>query len=62
MKKIEKVKGEDYEIISSNDKCVECRFQCKVIVTSMKQMNISCKHPKGPGNPDHCIYFKSMEI
>lgn len=62
MKQTETIKEEDYEIVSSNDKCIDCRFQCKIIVGPAKQVNISCKHPKGPGNPDHCIYFKNMKV
>ena len=48
----------EYEIISSNERCIKCRFQCKTILEDINQINISCKHPKGPGSPVHCIYFK----
>jgi hypothetical protein len=48
----------EYEIISSNERCINCRFQCKIILEDKNQINITCKHPKGPGSPVHCIYFK----
>ena len=50
---------EEYEIISSNEKCINCRFQIKTVLEELNQINLSCKHPKGPGSPVHCIYFKS---
>lgn len=61
MKKSENIKEKDYEIVSPNHRCIECKFQCKVIVDHIEQVNISCKHPKGPGNPQHCIYFRNRE-
>jgi len=54
-----KTTDSEYEIISSNEKCINCRFQIKTILEELNKINISCKHPKGPGNPAHCIYFKS---
>lgn len=51
--------NKEYEIVSSNEKCINCRFQIKTILEELNQINISCKHPKGPGNPVHCIYFKN---
>lgn len=56
----EKVKEPEYEVISSNEKCVRCRFQYKIILDELNQINISCRHPKGPGSPVHCIYFKQV--
>lgn len=58
MKNIKIDENMDYEIISSNERCIKCRFQCKTIFEDKNQINITCKHPKGPGNPAHCIYFK----
>jgi hypothetical protein len=57
----ETVQNEEYEIISSNEKCIKCRFQYKIILDELNQINISCRHPKGPGNPVHCIYFKQVK-
>lgn len=61
MRKTEIIEGEKFEIISSNEKCLNCSFQCKIIISDMKRISISCKHPKGPGNPVHCIYFKRLK-
>ncbi len=36
----------DYEIISSNERCIKCRFQCKTILEDTNRINITCKHPK----------------
>lgn len=55
-------KNEDYVVVSCSDRCSECLFKCEVVINDMKQINISCRHPKGPGNPIHCIYFKSRNI
>lgn len=60
MKQFETVDSEDFEVISCTEECIKCKFQCKTIVTPAKQVNISCRHPKGPGNPAHCIYFKHL--
>lgn len=60
VEKDEKVKDTEYEVISSNEKCVRCRFQYKIILDELNQINISCRHPKGPGSPVHCIYFKQV--
>ena len=58
MKSVKIDENGDYEIISSNERCIKCRFQCKTILEDTNQINITCKHPKGPGSPAHCIYFK----
>jgi len=54
------VTGEVYNVFASTEKCINCKFQCKIIVDEKKEINLSCKHPKGPGGPVHCIYFKRM--
>ncbi len=53
--------GEEYELTTPSDKCTECLFQCVVIIKKLKLIDISCKHPKGPGKPEHCIYFKKRK-
>ena len=58
MKKIKLVNNEEFEIISSSAECYKCLFQCEIIVDEMKQVKLYCRHPKGPGMPEHCIYFK----
>lgn len=58
MKEYKTDKYKDYEVISCSDRCYECLFKCEVVINDMKQLNLSCRHPKGPGNPVHCIYFK----
>lgn len=50
--------GQEFDIIFSSDNCYKCRFQCEIIVEDKKIINLYCKHPKGPGKPEHCIYFK----
>jgi hypothetical protein len=52
---------ENYEIVSSSDNCYDCLFQCKIIVHEKKQISLNCRHPKGPGKPEHCIYFKKKK-
>lgn len=54
------IEEDNYEIISSNKKCIGCIFQLKIALEPQKQINISCRHPRGPGNISHCIYFKSI--
>ena len=49
---------EEFETISSSDNYHKCRFQCEIVVEEKKIINLYCKHPKGPGKPEHCIYFK----
>lgn len=61
MKQFKNMDGEDFEVISSTQRCIQCRFQCKTVLKECKKLNISCMHPKGPGNPEHCIYFKRCE-
>lgn len=58
MKQIKIIEGEEFEVLSSNEKCYQCLFQCEVVIKEKKEISLSCKHPKGPGNPTHCIYFK----
>ena len=62
MKEVKRGEGIEYSIISCSDRCNDCLFKCEVLVDEIKQINISCRHPKGPGNPVHCIYFKNREI
>lgn len=52
---------EEYEISSPSDKCANCLFQCVVVLKDLKKIDISCKHPKGPGKPEHCIYYKEKK-
>lgn len=59
MKEAKNDKYEDFDVISCSDRCAECFFRCEVVVEEMNTLNISCRHPKGPGNPEHCIYFKN---
>ncbi len=59
MKEFQADNYDDFIVISCSDKCNDCLFKCEVVVADMKQVNISCRHPKGPGNPIHCIYFKN---
>ncbi len=60
-KLIQLIENREYEIISSSERCIKCKFQCKIILDDIMQIKISCKHPKGPGNPQHCIYFKKKD-
>lgn len=52
----------DYKIVSCSDRCNLCFFKCEVVLDDIEQINISCRHPRGPGNPIHCIYFKNRDI
>lgn len=61
MKTTEIIKGEEFEVLSSSEKCYHCLFQCKVVIKEKKRISLSCKHPKGPGSPAHCIYFKKLQ-
>lgn len=61
MKESETDEFEDFDIITCSDRCTECFFRCEVFVDDINTLNISCRHPKGPGNPIHCIYFKKSE-
>lgn len=47
--KIKSIDGEDFEVLSSNEKCLNCIFQCEVIIKENKIINIYCQHPEGPG-------------
>lgn len=58
MKQIKTINNEDFELISSTDRCIQCKFRYEVILEDIKRISISCKHPRGPGNPLHCMYFK----
>lgn len=58
MKNTKIINGQEFNIISCSDNCHKCRFQCEIIVEENKTVNLNCKHPKGPGKPEHCIYFK----
>lgn len=62
MKEFKTENGIEYSIISCSDRCNECLFKCEVVVHEIKHINISCRHPKGPGNPVHCIYFKNRNL
>lgn len=63
MKQFKKVNGEEFEVISSSDRCIQCRFQCEIVLddNDTKQIYLSCEHPVGPGDPVHCAYFKKMK-
>lgn len=52
----------DYKIISSSNRCYKCYFGFKVVLDDIEEINISCRHPGGPGNSIHCIYFKNMDM
>jgi len=51
----------DYEVISCSDRCYKCHFKCEVVMDDVRKINFSCRHPKGPGNPVHCIYFRNND-
>ncbi len=50
--------GQEFNIISSSENCYKCRFKCEIVVNEQKIINLYCRHPRGPGKPEHCIYFK----
>lgn len=50
---------EKFEIISSSENCYKCRYRCEIAVKEYNELNIYCRHPKGPGNINNCIYFKT---
>ena len=60
MKNYEMINGEAFEVVSCSPRCNQCLFKQKVVVTEFKRVSLSCRHPKGPGNPVHCIYFKHV--
>jgi hypothetical protein len=62
MKQIKIIEEEEFKVLSSSEKCYKCLFQCKVIIKEKKRISLSCKHPKGPGNHMHCIYFKNIKL
>ena len=33
----------------------------RLLWTDLRKINLSCRHPKGPGNPVHCIYFRNND-
>ena len=49
---------QEFNIISSSENCYKCRFKCEIIDDEEKTINLYCRHPRGPGKPEHCIYFK----
>lgn len=55
------IHGVELGIVSSSKECYNCLFKCEVVVEEIKQIKIYCRHPKGPGNPEHCIYFKKSK-
>ena len=61
MKEFKTKNNEDFEVVSCSDRCKNVYSNVKLLITKLKQINISCRHPKGPGNPVHCIYFKSRD-
>ncbi|ADZ08669.1 hypothetical protein Metbo_0417 [Methanobacterium lacus] len=52
----------DYKIISNSNRCQKCYFRFEVVLDDIEEINISCRHPMGPGNSMHCIYFKNMDM
>ena len=52
----------DYKIISNSNRCHKCYFRFEVVLDDVEEINISCRHPMGPGNSIHCIYFKNMDM
>jgi hypothetical protein len=52
----------DYKIISNTNRCKKCYFKFEVVLDEIEQINLSCRHPKGPGNPMHCTYFKNRDM
>ncbi|MBP2046180.1 hypothetical protein [Methanobacterium aggregans] len=60
MKNLEIVDGEEFEVVSCSPRCYKCKFKQKIVVPELKRVSLSCRHPKGPGNPVHCIYFRHL--
>ncbi|MGO9387940.1 MAG: hypothetical protein ACLPWD_07835 [Methanobacterium sp.] len=58
IKQIEKLNNIDFEVISCTERCIQCKFRYEIVLEDIKRVSISCSHPRGPGNPLHCIYFK----
>ncbi len=58
MKQIKILNNEDFEVVSSTDRCIQCKFRYEVILDDVKSINISCRHPRGPVNHLYCMYFK----
>ncbi|MCK9151578.1 hypothetical protein [Methanobacterium alcaliphilum] len=52
------ISGTEFKIVSSSRECLNCLFNCEIVVEELKEVKIYCRHPKGPGNPEHCIYYK----
>jgi hypothetical protein len=59
MKKVKLVDGEEFEVLSNTYRCSNCKHHQEIVVTDIKQISIACRHPGGPGNPSHCVYFLS---
>jgi hypothetical protein len=59
MKQVKIVGNEEFEVLSNTYRCSKCKHRQEIVVSDIKCINIACKHPKGPGNPSHCIYFSS---
>jgi len=57
-----KMDQKEYKIISCSDRCSQCYFKYEFVPDDIEQISISCRHPRGPGNPMHCIYFKNRDM
>lgn len=50
--------AEGFRIISATGECPVCVYRCEVVIEDLKEVKVYCRHPRGPGNPSHCIYFR----
>lgn len=49
---------EGYRIISTTSECPECVYRCEAVLEDTMEVKMYCRHPRGPGNLSHCIYFR----
>ncbi|WP_048188441.1 hypothetical protein [Methanobacterium paludis] len=59
MKQVKILNKESFEVLSNTYRCSKCKHRHEIVVNNIKRINIGCKHPRGPGNPSHCVYFLS---
>jgi len=50
--------AEGFRVVSATGECPLCVYRCEVVVEDLKEVKVYCRHPGGPGNPSHCIYFR----